>query len=123
MPDLLSPKLSDTQLRAKLEEMVLHDLLGPASGPEEEIAERNVHDRYLVGILAPRPEAEAAAAGKAPKGATEGEEEEDAPSIPDELAEGGDDVGDDGKTDKDVPVERAHYPSSIGMTRLTISSG
>lgn len=34
--------------------MMLRDLLGPAGGPEEEIAESSVRDRYLVGMLAPR---------------------------------------------------------------------
>lgn len=113
MTDLLMPKLSDMQLRAKLEEMVVNDLLGPAGGPEEEITERNVHDRYLVGILAPHeqnvvPTPSAKAAGD--------DDEDEPPAIPDELAEGGDDSADDGKTDQDVPVAQAHYPSSIGMT-------
>ena len=33
--------------------MVICDLLGPAQGPEEELVERSVRERYLVGILAP----------------------------------------------------------------------
>ncbi len=41
------------ELRARLEEMVLLDLLGPAAGPDEEVTERSVRDRYLVGVLAP----------------------------------------------------------------------
>jgi hypothetical protein len=32
----------------------LRDLLGPVSGPDEEIAEPSVRDRYLVGMLAPK---------------------------------------------------------------------
>src|SRR5262249_22684446 len=51
---------SPTQLRAMLEEMVLGALLGPAGGPDEELTEGNVHDRYLVGVLAPRPLAQPA---------------------------------------------------------------
>ena len=35
-------------------------LLGPAGGPDEELTERNVRDRYLVGVLAPRPHVVAA---------------------------------------------------------------
>jgi hypothetical protein len=117
MTELLKPTLSDMQLRARLEEMVLHDLLGPAGGPEEEIAERNVHDRYLVGILAPHAEGAGTAAATKPAAQEAGEdEEEDVPSIPDELAQAGDDTADDGKTDQDVPVVQAHYPSSVGMT-------
>ena len=55
MSDAVLPAVpSPTQLRAMLEEMVLGDLLGPAGGPDEELTERNVHDRYLVGVLAPR---------------------------------------------------------------------
>jgi hypothetical protein len=117
MSELLQPRLSDLQLRAKLEEMVLNDLLGPAGGPEEEIAERNVRDRYLVGVLAPRVQA-GGSVGPANVPESEGEEgeEEDTPSIPDELAEAGDDTSDDGSADKDVPVDRAFFPSSIGMT-------
>ena len=115
--NVLQPKLSDLQLRAKLEEMVVNDLLGPAAGPEEEITERNVRDRYLVGVLAPRAQAEV---GEMPSQSAEPEadeeEDEDIPLIPDALAEAGDDTADDGKTDLDVPVERAVFPSSIGMT-------
>ena len=40
-------------VRAELESMVLKDLLGPAGGEHEEITERSVRDRYLVGVLAP----------------------------------------------------------------------
>ena len=36
-----------------LEAMVVGDLLGPAGGESEELTERNVRDRYLVGVLAP----------------------------------------------------------------------
>ena len=53
MTAVLADGLQDTQLRLKLFGMVVNDLLGPAGGPEEEITERNVHDRYLVGVLAP----------------------------------------------------------------------
>ncbi len=40
-------------LRAELERLVLLELLGPAGGPDEEINEASVQDRYLVGMLAP----------------------------------------------------------------------
>ena len=33
--------------------MVIGDLLGPAGGDAEELTERSVRDRYLVGVLAP----------------------------------------------------------------------
>ncbi len=44
---------SQYQLRLELEAMVLGDLLGPAGGNDEELTERSVRDRYLVGVLAP----------------------------------------------------------------------
>ncbi len=48
-----TPIPSQHQLRAELETMVLGDLLGPAGGESEELTERTVRDRYLVGVLAP----------------------------------------------------------------------
>ena len=42
------------KIREELERMVLKDLLGPVGGPEEEIDEPSVRDRYLVGMLAPK---------------------------------------------------------------------
>ena len=44
---------SGAALRDELEQLVLLDLLGPAGGPEEEVNEHSVRDRYLVGLLAP----------------------------------------------------------------------
>ncbi len=105
-------KISQHQLRAELETMVLGDLLGPAGGESEELTERTVRDRYLVGILAP-----SRVANTATKPAMDDEEEdEDTPLIPDELSEGGSDTADDGKTDADTPVTQAHLPSSFGMS-------
>jgi hypothetical protein len=45
-------------IRAELEHMVIGDLLGPVGGPDEEVVERTVRDRYLVGVLAPRKKVE-----------------------------------------------------------------
>ena len=56
MSSILPTKPTPRELRAKLEEMVVNDLLGPAGGENEELVERNVRDRYLVGVLAPRAE-------------------------------------------------------------------
>jgi hypothetical protein len=42
------------QVGAELERMVRFDLLGPAGGPEEEVDERAVRGRYILGLLAPR---------------------------------------------------------------------
>jgi hypothetical protein len=41
------------QLREELQELVLRDLLGPAGGPEEEVAEGRLKERYLVEPLMP----------------------------------------------------------------------
>ena len=106
-----TPMPSQHQLRAELEAMVLGDLLGPAGGEGEELTERTVRDRYLVGVLAPSRSANAAA-----KPAVDEEEDEEIPLIPDELSEGGSDTADDGKTDADTPVTQAHLPSSFGMS-------
>ena len=53
-PILVADVPSKEALRTMLEERVIADLLGPAGGPEEEIVEGSVRDRYLVGMLAPR---------------------------------------------------------------------
>lgn len=107
---VLSTPPGQAELRAELEAMVVGDLLGPAGGESEELTERTVRDRYIVGVLAP------SRAGEQPQEATAEEEDEEIPLIPDELAEGGSDTADDGTTDKDVPVVAGHLPPSIGMT-------
>ena len=53
-----APPPSDHDLREMLHEAVVMDLLGPASGPEEEIFGTSVRDRYLVGKLAPKESAD-----------------------------------------------------------------
>ena len=54
MSNVLNGTPSSPELRAMLEAMVV-GLLGPAGGPDEELTERNVRDRYLLGVLAPLP--------------------------------------------------------------------
>ena len=44
---------SPTQIRAELDDLVQRDLLGPAGGADEEIADGNPQDRYLMGMLSP----------------------------------------------------------------------
>ena len=107
-----TPMPSQHQLRAELEAMVVGDLLGPAGGAEEELTERNVRDRYLVGVLAP---SRSANASDKPAAEVEEEEDDDIPHIPDELSEGGSDTADDGKTDTDTPVNVSFLPSSFGQ--------
>ncbi len=72
-----SPAVLQHEIRAELEAMVLGDLLGPASGEGEELTERTVRDRYLVGVLAPSRTARTAS-----KPTAEDEDNEDIPLIP-----------------------------------------
>lgn len=110
-PVLAAPP-SHAQIRAELESMVIGDLLGPAGDECEELIERTVRDRYIVGVLAPS-RAPSDGAASTPE---EDEEDKEVPLIPDELAEGGSDSRDDGTTDQDVPLATGHLPYSIGMT-------
>jgi hypothetical protein len=109
---------SQHQLRAELEQSVLADLLGPSGGEDEEITERTVRDRYLVGVLAPSRGLNVERRSSTEKSSSSEieEEDEETPSIPDELSDGGSDSADDGKTDADTPVTIAHLPSTLGMT-------
>jgi hypothetical protein len=112
-----TPMPSQHQIRAELEAMVLGDLLGPAGGESEELTERTVRDRYLVGVLAPSRSVGAGTPGANTPGSPDlDEDDDDIPSIPDELSEGGSDTADDGTTDADIPVVQAHLPSSFGMS-------
>lgn len=52
LPVVLQPP-TRFELRRKLEEMVGHELLGPANGDYEEVNEPHIYERYLVGMLAP----------------------------------------------------------------------
>ena len=107
--------------------MVLGDLLGPAGGENEELTERTVRDRYLVGVFAPSRGARGEGRGASDRSSSSGspshsplleddDDDEEIPSIPDDLSEGGCDTADDGKTDVDTPVTVAHLPSTLGMT-------
>ena len=42
------------KIREELEVVIIADLLGPAGGEDEELDEKSVSDRYLVGLLAPQ---------------------------------------------------------------------
>jgi hypothetical protein len=101
---------SPLQIRAQLEEMVVKDLLGPAESAEEELDERSVRDRYLVGVLAPRRQA------AQPKPAADGDDEEFPPVLMDELEEEGAEGEEDGPQEFSAPLPKATFPSSFGMT-------
>ncbi len=85
------------QLRAELDKLVRRDLLGPAGGEREELEERNVRGRYIVGLLAPKGQSLL-------------------PDDDDGLAVDGADVGQDGKAATAVPQTASMLPSSIGLT-------
>ncbi|WP_201366715.1 DISARM system helicase DrmA [Dictyobacter formicarum] len=85
------------EMRNELEDLLLRDLLGPAGGEEEEVDEFRVHDRYLVGILAPNETAAPA-------------EELDSQG----TIESG--VEEHGEPDTDASQTTRLSPSSIGMS-------
>ncbi|MEI8165364.1 MAG: hypothetical protein WCG26_03260, partial [Chloroflexales bacterium] len=93
---LLTPP-APAALRAELERLVLLDLLGPVGGPEEEITETGVRDRYLVGMLAPR-------------------QQQIAPEQQDDLDPVGEDAPDDGPIDRGATQAPSMFPSSFGLT-------
>jgi hypothetical protein len=92
---LLRPP-APAQLRAELEDALVRDLLGPAAGPEEELAERHVRDRYLVGTLAPKYQR------------IDPEEQDTF-----EVEDGSDE---DGLTDPSAPPPDSLFPSSLGLS-------
>ena len=96
MPETLKSP-SPLELRAQLEDMVRKDLLGPASGLDEEIAEATVRGRYIVGMLAPKDQSVL-------------------PDEQDELAEAGTGEVQEGKPASPVPPTTSMLPSAMGMT-------
>ncbi|MCS6954610.1 MAG: hypothetical protein NZM33_17365, partial [Bryobacteraceae bacterium] len=72
-------------------------MLGPAGGPEEEVDEANVRERYLVGLLAPQ-------------------EQRVALEEFDELSDAGPDSADDGPAEGTLLPARTLYPSSFGLS-------
>lgn len=85
------------ELRARLEDAVIRDLLGPVGGPNEEIVDRTVRDRYLVGMLAPR------------RIRIQAEEDDRL-----ELERTG--GSEDGATDSTVVAGATMFPSAIGLS-------
>lgn len=85
------------EIREEVFDAVVRDLLGPAEGPDEEIAGTSIRDRYLVGQLAP--------SGRLIK-----------PEEYDDLARAGRDTLEEGQAEPDTPQARSLMPSSMGMT-------
>lgn len=89
-------KLSPLSLRAKLQQMITADLLGPAGGDNEELID-SPRNRYLLGMLAPKGEL------------IEVDEAED-------LALDGDKESEEGSSEAKPTPLASMMPSSIGMT-------
>jgi hypothetical protein len=89
--------MSGAALREELLGSVSRDLLGPANGLEEEVAESRVSDRYLVGMLAPLNRTLDA-------GSDEG------------VAEGGVGTAEEGATEPGTAPVDSTFPSSFGLT-------
>jgi hypothetical protein len=53
-PSAPEPAPTPERLRDELQQLIIKDLLGPVGGPEEEVEDDHVRERYLLGILAPR---------------------------------------------------------------------
>ncbi|MFL5696296.1 MAG: helicase, partial [Ktedonobacteraceae bacterium] len=96
-PRVMLQAPSPAALRDELEQLVLQDLLGPAGGPEEELDEASVRDRYLVGALAPR-------------------DQQIVPEELDELAIPEEGSVEDGPNDDTALQVASLCPSSIGMS-------
>ena len=88
---------SQHRIRDELQRLVISDLLGPAGGPEEEVTERRVSERYLTGMLAPR-------------------RQRHSPEEFDELAVDGVETAEDGSSDASAPQETTVFPSSLGLS-------
>jgi hypothetical protein len=99
---LTLPVPTPYDIREKLTDMVINDLLGPAGGPEEELhyQEDRVRERYLVGGLAPREE---------------GEEGVPAEQL-DGLGTSEPDDAETGAADTMAPAQTSMVPSSIGLS-------
>lgn len=86
-----------SEIRRELLDIVLRDLLGPAGGPEEEVDETNVRERYLVGLLAPQ-------------------QQQVSLEEFDELSDAGPDSPDEGPAESTLLPARTLYPSSFGLS-------
>lgn len=97
-PGLLAQRtVGPRRLRAELEDLVAKELLGPRGGPDEEVTEGRLQDRYLVGMLAPKNKLIRAAEMDVLADDSEGSVEEGATD------------------DSALPVDSL-YPASIGLT-------
>jgi hypothetical protein len=109
------------EIRQRLEERILKDLLGPAEGEYEEIDEGRVSDRYLVGLVAPlhrrkRQDAATTATDSAQDLTGRPGTVDEGPEQRDSLPIAGNDTAEDGSTEAGNAVAESMFPSSLGMT-------
>lgn len=101
-PEVLAPP-SPAAIRAELEAKLLANILGPEGGEHEEVDASQVHEHYLVGMLAPRSRGE--------PDASEFDGQQDPPVVegPADLEEPSPDVG-------VAATGPSLFPSSVGLT-------
>lgn len=119
------PGIDDqTYIRELLQFAVTDDLLGPAGGPHERIIDMGVRDRYLVGKLAPREEAQGGIEGLEGPLANDDVEEPADPMRPGQHEPGAEFGTATGRVepeaDSDDEIDAASnqslVPSSLGLT-------
>jgi hypothetical protein len=88
---------SSKQIRDQLKIMVRNELLGPAGGPDEEVSEMRMRDRYLVGAIA-------------------GKNSVVVPEEHDDLAVSGSDSVEEGASDSNLLTRATFFQSSFGLT-------
>jgi hypothetical protein len=93
----LTAPIAASEIRAELAALVLRDLLGPAGGPVEEVAESRVSDRYLVGMLAPL-------------------NRNLDPATDEDVAEAGAGTAEEGSPEPGTAPIESTFPSSFGFT-------
>ncbi len=94
--EVLAPA-TPSAIRDELEALIVGELLGPAGGPEEEVTEERLTERYILGMLAPRGEIAS-------------------PDDQDRLAVEGEPPTEEGEPEPDAPPIPTIFPSSFGLT-------
>jgi hypothetical protein len=131
LPKALHKTIADVPLitdqiyiRELLQLAVMDDLLGPASGPYEQIIDMGVRDRYLVGKLAPREAAQGGVEGLEGPLVNDDQEEPEDQAVPGQHepgAEFGTTTGrvepeTDSSDEIDAASNQSLVPSSLGLT-------
>lgn len=96
-PSTVLSRTSPGSLRAELRGLFVKELMGPAGGPTEVVTEPRVHERYLLGALAPA-------------------RVRILPESQDELAESDCREGEDGAPEPGATSTPTLLPSSIGLS-------